>query len=236
MPLFGPPNVEKMRARGDIKGLIQALNHPKVGQAAVAALAQIGGTRVAEQVIAHLIGIVERGEPEEYEEPGRDTLEKIGAAAVDPLIACLKHPHQAVPARAAAMLGRIRDPRAVEPLVAMLGERSGARSSAAAAKALGEIGDARAVAPLVAALNDGLSETRMEAASALGKLGDPRTVQPLCRALNDDVGFVREQVVEALDKLGYFRAAQPPIAALRSRHEDVRAAAARLVPKSPSPS
>jgi bilin biosynthesis protein len=138
MPLFGPPNVDKMRDRGDIKGLIQALNHPKMGQAAMAALVQIG--------------------------------------------------------------------------------------------------DQGAVEPLIMALNDELSETRMEAAAALGNIGDPRAVQPLCRALSDDVGFVREQVIEALDKPGYFRAEQPPLAALRSRHEDVRAAAARLTPKRPSPS
>jgi len=233
MPLFGPPNVQKMQARGDIKGLIQALDHPKVGSEAIAALVQIGGTRVAEQVIAHLIGIVERGEPEQYEEPGRVTLERIGGPAVDPLVACLKHPHQAIPARAAAMLGRIGDPRALEPLVGILTGRPGTHAAAAAAKALGQIGDPRALAPLVTALNDGLSLTRMEAATALGQIGDPRALRALVRALDDDVGFVREQVVEALNKLGYFRAEQPPTAALNSRHDDVRAAAARLTKPAP---
>ncbi len=231
MPLFGPPNVDRMRERGDIKGLIQALNHPKVGEAAIAALAQIGGPKVVEQVIAHLITIVEKGQPDEYAEPGREVLEKIGAPAVEPLSACLKHPHQAVPARAARMLGRIGDPRGVEPLSGILKERTGTHAAAAAAWALGEIGDPRAVAPLVVALRDDLSVARMEAAAALGKLGDPRAVAPLARALDDDVGFVREQVIEALDKLGYFRSEQPPVAALRSRHDDVRAAAARLVPR-----
>ena len=231
MPLFGPPNITKMRERGDIKGLIQALNHPQVGEAAVAALVQIGGAQVAEQVIARLIAIVDKGEPDEYAEPGRDVLEKIGAPAVDPLIACLKHPHQGVPARAATMLGRIGDPRAVEPLSAMLKERSGTHSAAAAAGALGKIGDPRAIAPLVAALGDMSSETRAEAAGALGQIGDPRAMRPLIRVMDDDVGAVREQTIEALDKLGYFRAAQPPAAALASRHPDVRAAAAKRAAK-----
>lgn len=231
MPLFGPPNVDKMRERGDIKGLIQALNHPQVSAAAVAALVQIGGAKVAEQVIARLIDIVDKGQPDQYAEPGRDVLEGIGAPAVDPLIACLRHPHQGVPERAARMLGRIGDPRAVEPLAAMLEEREGTRPAAAAAGALGKIGDPRGVAPLVAALSDILSETRAEAAAALGVIGDPRALRPLLRAMDDDVGAVREQAVEALDKLGYFRAEQPPAAALGSRHADVRAAAKRLMVK-----
>jgi len=221
--------VDKMRERGDIKGLIQALNHPKVGEAAIAALAQIGGSKVVEQVIARLISIVEKGEPDEYAEPGREVLERIGGPAVDPIIACLKHPHQGVPERAARMLGRIGDPRALDALMAMLKEREGTRPAAAAALALGKIGDARAVEPLVAALSDILSETRAEAAAALGKIGDKRAMRALIRALSDDVGAVREQAVEALDKMGYFSAEEPPTAALGSRHADVRAAAKRLM-------
>jgi HEAT repeat protein len=46
MPLFGPPNIEKLTATGDIPGLIKALNYEGddgiIRQAAIAALAQIG--------------------------------------------------------------------------------------------------------------------------------------------------------------------------------------------------
>jgi hypothetical protein len=45
MPIFGPPNVEKMEANRDIKGLIKALGYkkdPNVRKAATLALVKIG--------------------------------------------------------------------------------------------------------------------------------------------------------------------------------------------------
>jgi hypothetical protein len=44
MPLFGPPNVEKMKAKGNVKGLIKALNYyqnMRVRRAAAEALVTI---------------------------------------------------------------------------------------------------------------------------------------------------------------------------------------------------
>ena len=106
MFLFGPPNVEKMKARRDVNGLIRALGYKK----------------------------------DEY-----------------------------VRNAAARALGEIKDPRAVEPLIAALkGEYRGACK---AAYALGEIKDPRAVEPLIAALKDQNSDVREAAAKALDHLG-----------------------------------------------------------------
>jgi HEAT repeat protein len=71
---------------------------------------------------------------------------------------------------AARALGRIGDPRAVEPLIAALKEEDG-RSSAA--RAPGEIGDARAVEPLIFALKDEDIGVRSAAAKALDEIGIP---------------------------------------------------------------
>jgi HEAT repeat protein len=49
MFLFGPPNVEKMKARRDVNGLIKALRYRKdkgVRQAAAEALVKIGAPAV----------------------------------------------------------------------------------------------------------------------------------------------------------------------------------------------
>jgi len=70
---------------------------------------------------------------------------------------------------AADALGEIGDPRAVEPLIAALGDPDGDVREAAA-EALGTIGDPRAVGPLTAALKDPSGGVRQEAEKALARL------------------------------------------------------------------
>ena len=106
MFLFGPPNVEKMKARRDVNGLIKALGYKK----------------------------------DEY-----------------------------VRWYTARALGEIKDPRAVEPLIAALKDTD-KDVRQAAAEALGKIGDPRAVEPLIAALKDAEWHVRKAAAKALVSL------------------------------------------------------------------
>ena len=78
---------------------------------------------------------------------------KIGAPAVEPLIAALKDKNNYVHREAAEALGKIGDSRAVEPLIAALKDwDQDVRYTAA--EALGKIGDSRVVEPLIAALKD----------------------------------------------------------------------------------
>lgn len=52
---FGPPNVEKLKAKGNVKGLIKALGYEKdatIRQAADEVLGEIGDTRAVEPLIA----------------------------------------------------------------------------------------------------------------------------------------------------------------------------------------
>jgi len=70
---------------------------------------------------------------------------------------------------AAKALGKIKDPRAVEPLIATLKDKdSDVRWHAA--RALEKIQDPRAVEPLIATLKDKDSEVRWHAAEALEKI------------------------------------------------------------------
>jgi len=57
MGLFGPPNVQKLRAQKDVKGLIKALAYPKdwhICKAAAEALGQIGDSRAVEPLTTAL--------------------------------------------------------------------------------------------------------------------------------------------------------------------------------------
>jgi hypothetical protein len=96
-PLFGPPDVEKMKAKRDVKGLIKTLNY--------------------------------KSDPQ-------------------------------VRRDAARLMGEIKDPRAIEPLIAALHDE---KIWWSAAMALGEIGDSHAVAPLISALRfDGVRDVTAE--------------------------------------------------------------------------
>ncbi len=75
--------------------------------------------------------------------------------------------------RAALMLGKLRDSRALDPLIDAL-EAPGFQTPVYAAQALGELGDRRAIPALVTMLNEGRGKVRDAATEALNRLGyDP---------------------------------------------------------------
>jgi len=103
---------------------------------------------------------------------------------------------------AALGLGLMKDPRAVEPLIAALRDADRlVRSSAA--RALEDIGDRRAIEPLRALLGDEDEVVRYNAAEALGGLGaDARAAVPaLEKALADPSELVRSGAARALKKI-----------------------------------
>jgi hypothetical protein len=101
--------------------------------------------------------------------------------------------------RAARRLGESGDPRAVEPLIAVLG----GELNGPAATALGRLGDGRAVEPLIAVLVDRSQRGRGSVATALGRLGDRQAVDALVTALGDRGTEVRRSAAAALDSLGW---------------------------------
>ncbi len=132
---------------------------------------------------------------------------------------------------AAVRLGRLKDPRAIEPLVATLRDpdRSvreaaieallaiGAPSTTAlsacladpdlsiqeaASKILASIADARALDQLLPALRSPDWIVRMHAAKALGRIKDADSVRSLVPLLQDGVKAVREEASAALAAIG----------------------------------
>jgi HEAT repeat protein len=101
---------------------------------------------------------------------------------------------------AARALARLGDPRAVEPLCALLDDWA-AVAAIAAADALGTFRDGRAVEPLCLALQSNHIEVGAPAARALGKIGDARAVQPLLVSLQSTFG-PRQAAAEALAVIG----------------------------------
>ncbi len=77
------------------------------------------------------------------------------------------------------LLGLLRDPRAVEPLVDLLDD---VRLRTRASMALGRIGDRSAFEPLVGQLQSEHGSARESGARGLGQLGDSRAIPHLVRA------------------------------------------------------
>ncbi len=101
---------------------------------------------------------------------------------------------------AAAMLGDLGDPRAVEPLIKALGDyNNGVRE--AATEALPKFGE-HAVRPLIEALWDANKDVRRAATEALVRLGDPRATEPLIKLLGDKDNRIRKAAINALVRLG----------------------------------
>ncbi|MFA5885440.1 MAG: HEAT repeat domain-containing protein, partial [Acidimicrobiia bacterium] len=141
-----------------------------------------------------------------------------------------------VRAAAADALASLGDPRAVEPLVATLGDDH-ANVRTAAIAALGELADPRAVDALAAVLSRDHVLTGDAALSALVMIGAP-SVDALVTTLENDNGFVREDAATALGQIGDMRAVEPLVATLHDNKESVRAAAAAALDRlgwSPDP-
>ena len=179
---MGKPNIEKMKAKNNVEGLIKALEndlkddkdeYKQVAVQATRALGEIGDARAVQP----LIQAMKNGW---LVSEAQWSLEKIGEPAVEPLILSLKD--EDILAWSAQVLGKIGDARAVEPLIRILREEHECGRSLVA-EALGEICDARAIEPLTQALEDEYVEVREKAASALAKIinaqASPKKIEKL---------------------------------------------------------
>jgi HEAT repeat protein len=216
MPLFGPPNVEKLKAQGNVKGLVKALGYKKnanVRQAALLALVDLGCSRDAVLALQKM----------------RDVwvAEPLVDALLDIRTADLKVKSEYTRAAAIDTLAQLKDPRAVKPLIAVLRRDKKYNLRAAAARALGRIGDVQALDPLIASLEDRNPNVHPAVAEALGEIGDARAVEALADALGSR--FASEAAARALARIGTPATVEPLVAALRDGRRDVRKAAAEAL-------
>jgi HEAT repeat protein len=115
MPFFGPPDIKKLEAKRDVNGLMRALGYKdsSVGRSAARALGRIGAA--PEPLVARLAD-GNWNTTWHVEE----TLVALGASAVPAVVTALTGDSPKVRHSAARILGQIRSPAAVEPLIAAL--------------------------------------------------------------------------------------------------------------------
>jgi HEAT repeat protein len=178
MSLFGPPNVEKLKEKHNIPGLLKALEYhkdPQIVRAAAVALGQLG----ANETLAALAALADNPNPA-IREGVFWSLGKLGDPnALDLLLAALDDPDESARKAALQGLALLGHPDAIAPLVKLLKSCDNDARSGEVAQALGQLGKTlepaerqtrivEPIAPLLLARN---KQTRADAAQALDTMG-----------------------------------------------------------------
>jgi HEAT repeat protein len=130
----------------------------------------------------------------------------------------------------AMCIGRLKDHRAVEQLIAVLKDKT-ANVRMNAAYGLGALKDTRALQPLIESLKDAEWNVRSAAVWALGRIENRDAVQPILDALNNDESWdVRKSAVGALAELSNLQAVPQLISVLKNDKDfRIRQAAAHAL-------
>ncbi len=173
------PNIKKLKSKKKVNHLIKALQYKNdwnIRMSAAASLGEIGWEPIGEDGIYYLIALKEWTK-----------LIKIGASAVEPLVAVLQDRNSSpLYCETIKALGVIKDKRAVEPLLNVLRDNK-IHLREEVVKALGQIGGKTVVKPLISMLRneDGII-FRYETIRALGATKDKRAVEPLIDILQQE--------------------------------------------------
>jgi HEAT repeat protein len=125
---------------------------------------------------------------------------------------------------AAECLGKMKDRRAVEPLVQAILNEHIPRLGLVEIAALKELDDPRTEDLLLNGIND--KRTRPQAIDALGRLHSKRAVEPIIATLKNPDRFSTSVAMQALGEIKDSRALQPLCTLLKNRDEVVRRFAA----------
>ena len=112
---------------------------------------------------------------------------KMGNEAVEPLIEVLADQNWVVREGAVLALGKIADPRAIQPLIEAFKDTNAKRITDAL-KSIGPI----ALNPLIKALTSGDSRIRIGAATALGEMKNPTVLDEIDKLAKDKDPMVRQ--------------------------------------------
>jgi HEAT repeat protein len=154
-----------------------------------------------------------------------------GRPAVEPLLRALGSQNRRTREYAAEALGAIGDPRAFDPLVAMLAHGGADTLRMSLLKALGELKDPRAIGVITPYLKAPEQVNRgwiiRMAANALGQIGSEEVIGPLTEVLvGDPDWFARLGAAEGLRKMRHPGATAPLRRALQDEDARVREEAA----------
>jgi HEAT repeat protein len=244
--IFGVPNVEKLKARGDVGAIIKALGYMKdkdVRVAAATALAEMGAGDAVEPVtkaltdeevqvrLAAAEALDRLGWAPEENRAGAayhaaknewDRCAAIGTPAVEPLLIAMRDVDPDVAQGATSALEKIGEP-AAERLTPLLSDEP---LQSMVIETLSRIGKP-AIGVLIASLTSEDVNTHWPAIQVLARIGEP-AVPPLIAALRDEDQQLRKAAARALGRIPG-PAIGPLSELLTDPNADVRAQAASVL-------
>ncbi len=132
-----------------------------------------------------------------------NSLIQIGGPAVDSLIVKLGSSDVFLRIRAARALGKVKNNRAVVPLISSLRLMEENPALQEVIESLGDLKDPLAVEPLIVSLNSSYPSVRVAAVKALAKIADPHAISPLVQVYQSDKDpSVREEAIWVLLAFG----------------------------------
>jgi len=210
----GPPDIEKLKTKGDINGLIKALGYEKdadIRLAAAQALREVDRTQLYLQAKEPFIDAL-KDEDWRVRQIAIQVLAELGEPdTLGPIVKALEDQNPQV------------QETAVEALAANVGSsRLPEDAGLAVVEFLGRTGDARYVEALISAFRHAFQMNYLSvqhaARDALVGLGSP-AVQPLCGILGEQVGIgtkpCHKEVIEILVRIGDRQAVAPLITVLK---------------------
>ena len=166
----------------------------------LSALALVGAGGCAEKKAQEVVKDLKYGDPEVRDAAAKQLL-GLGSFAVGPLVEVLEDGEAQEQYIAVQILGKLRDPRAVEPLMKVAAGHEHEHVQAAAIEALGILGDARALPMIQHALADSMEVVRDRAAFVIGGFRDPSVVPAVIEALRDTSATVRKSAISSILRL-----------------------------------
>jgi len=185
--------LEEERIKDEIEIQIDLLKDPDwaVRREAVVTLGEMGDERCVEPLVRAL-----QDGDWQVREAAVEAIGQVGSPAVDSVLRLLRSwDHRKYAIRA---LGKIKDERVLDPLVAQLRNDEFYED---ATEALVDLGPP-AVPRLVEALRDKDENIRKQAVIALGRIQDSSAIDPLIEKLSDKDWFTRLTAAAALEKIG----------------------------------
>lgn len=240
------PNVERLKAKGDVKGLIKMLENKRERSARLGAANALGDIGDATAVEPLIQALKDKDCRDDALLAVTNALERMGDAAVEPLIQTLKDEDSSVRWNAATVLENLDwEPRGdaerldylvamqrwdelvtlgapgLEPAIQALNHES-RFVRLAATHALEQTRDARAVEALIRVLRDDEDwYVRMSAAHTLGEIRDERAIESFIQALlEDEDSSVRGKAAMVLGKIGDERAVEALTQALKKEKNE----------------
>ena len=151
----------------------------------------------------HLVAAVKNSDPT-CAYAAADALVEYGDLSITTFMKLMGNDAYNVRAAAAKSLGKLREGKAVDPLLNMLDDKAWW----AAVEALGHLGDRKAVEPIIALLEEEETPSNIhKIAEALGNLGDPRAIDPLIKTFQNSENLrkqhhYRKSVLDVITNFG----------------------------------